>query len=84
MAAGAAQAAEIVQTTGDFHDDIRQAFGGVAELILGDATDFYARDRVLDAHPRPRQMAIVPFLGRRQRVLLGLFFGCRCTRTAGA
>jgi hypothetical protein len=39
---------------------------------------------VLDAHACPRQMAIVPFLGRRQRVLLGLFFGCRCWRTPGA
>jgi len=84
MAAGAAQTAQIVQTTGDLHDGVGQAFGGVAELILGDATDLYAGDRVLDAHARPRQMAIVPFLSRRQRVLLGLFFGCRCTRTAGA
>jgi hypothetical protein len=36
------------------------------------------------AHPRPRQVAIVPFLARRQFRVLGLFFGCRCTRTAGA
>jgi hypothetical protein len=39
---------------------------------------------MLDAHACPRQMAIVPFLGRRQRVLLGFFFGCRCPRTLGA
>ena len=84
MTPGAAIDAQIVQTTGDLHDGVGQAFGGVAELILGDATDFYASDRVLDAHPRPRQMAIVAFLGRRQRVLLGLFFGCRCWRTLGA
>ena len=84
MTSSPAQTAQVVQTTGDFHNRIGQAFGRVAELILGDATDFYSSDSVLDAHPRPRQMAIVPFLSRRQRVLLGLFFGCRCTRTAGA
>ena len=84
MAAGAAQTSEIVQTTGDFHDGIGQAFGGVTELILGDATNFYSRNSVLDANPRPRQMAIVALLGWRQRVLLGLFFGCRCARTLGA
>jgi hypothetical protein len=53
-------------------------------LILGDATDLDAGDRMFDAHARPRQMAIVPFLGRRQRVLLGFFFGCRCVCTLGA
>ena len=84
MAAGAAQTSQIVQTTGDFHGGIRQAFGGVAELILGDATNFYSSNSMLDAHPRPRQMAIVPFLGWCQRVLLGFFFGCRCWRTLGA
>jgi hypothetical protein len=84
MSAGAAIDAQVMQTTGDLHDGIRQAFGRVAELILGDATNLHARDRVLDAHSRPRQMAIVPFLGRRQRMLLGLFFGCRCRRTLGA
>jgi len=78
MTTGPAGHAQIVQATGDRHNRIGQALGGVAERILGDATDFYASDRVLDAHPCARQMAIVPFLGRRQRVLLGLFFGCRC------
>ena len=84
MAAGPTQAAQVVQTTSDFHDDIGQAFGRVTELVFGDATDLHPSDSVLDTHPRPGQMAIVSFLGRRQRVLLGLFFGCRCTRTAGA
>ena len=84
MASGAPESAQIVQTTGDLHDGVGQALGDVAELILGDATDFYASDSVLDAHARPCQMAIVPFLSRRQRVLLGLFFGCRCWRTLGA
>ena len=84
MASGAAESAQIVQTTGDLHDGVGQALGGVAELILGDATDFDAGYRMFDAHARPRQMAIVPFLGRCQRVLLGLFFGCKCWRTQGA
>ena len=84
MPPGTPGSAKVVQATGDLHNGIGQALGGVAELILGDATDFYSRDSMLDAHPRPRQMAIVPFLSRRQRVLLGFFFGCRCWRTPGA
>jgi hypothetical protein len=70
MTSSAPEAAQIMQATSDFHNRVRQSFGGVTELILGDATDFYSSDRVLDAHAYPRQMAIVPFLGRRQRVLL--------------
>ena len=77
MSAGTAIDAQIMQATGDFHDEIGQALGGIAEQILGDATDFYSRDGVLDAHTCPGQMAIVPFLGRRQWVVLGFFFGCR-------
>ena len=84
MSSGPTCDAQIVQTTRNGDHGIGEAIGGVAELILGDATDFYARDGVLDAHARSRQMAIVPFLGRRQRVLLGLFFGCKCWRTPGA
>ena len=84
MAASSSQTAQVVKTTGDFHNEIRQAFGGVAKLIFGDATNFHSGDGMLHAHARPGQVAIVPFLGRRQRVLLGLFFGCRCWRTLGA
>jgi hypothetical protein len=84
MSAGTAIDAKIMQATGDLHDGVGQALGGVAELILDDATDFYASDRVLDAYACPSQVAIVPLLGRRQWVLLGLFFGCRCWRTIGA
>lgn len=84
MATSPAQAAQIVQTAGDFHNDIRQAVGGVAELIFGNATDFHSRNGMLNPHARSRQMAIMPFLGWRQRVLLGLFFGCWCSRTLGA
>ena len=84
MTTGTSQTAQIVQTAGDFHNGIGQAFGGVAELILGNTTDLYSSDSVLNAHSCPGQMAIMPLLGRRQRVLLGLFFGCRCSRTLGA
>lgn len=84
MSAGTAIDAQIMQATGDLHDGVGQALGGVAELILGDATDLDAGYRMFDAHARPRQMAIVPFLSRRQWVLLGLFLGCRCWRTLGA
>ena len=84
MTTGTPQAAQIVQTAGDFHNGIGQAFSGVAEWILDNATNFHSSDGVLNAHSCPGQMAIMQLLGRRQRVLLGLFFGCRCWRTRGA
>ena len=64
-----------MQATGDHHDDIRQPLGSIAELIFGDATDLDSCHRMLHPDPRPRQMAIVPFLARRQFRVLGLFFG---------
>ena len=38
MAPGAACDAQVVQATGDLHDGIRQALGGVAELVFSNAT----------------------------------------------
>ncbi len=84
MATGPPQTAQVVQTTGDFHDEIRQAFGRVAELVFGNATDLHASHRMLHPHSRSRQMAIVALLACCQRMLLGLFFGCRSSHTAGA
>lgn len=65
MAAGTPGTAQIVQATGDRHDDVGQACSQIAELILGDATDLHAGHGMLDPHPRPRQVAIVPFLAWR-------------------
>lgn len=84
MAAGATSAAQVVQAAGDFHDGIGQAFGGVAERVFGNATDFHAGNRMLHAHPHPGQATIVPFLARFQLRVLGLFFGWRCAFTSGA
>ncbi len=75
MAAGAPGTAQIVQATGNLDDNIGQAFRRIAELIFGDATDLDSRDRVLHPHSRPRQVAIVPFLARRQLRVLGFFLG---------
>jgi hypothetical protein len=83
MAPGPASAAEVVQTTGNRHNDIGETFGSVTELVFSNATDFHARHGVLHADPRARQVAIVPLLARRQFRALGLFFGCRWTRTLG-
>jgi len=81
---GPAGGAQIVKPTGDLHDPVREAVRGVAELVFGNPTNLDASDRMLHADARPRQMAIVPFLARLQWRVLGLFFGCRCSRTAGA
>ncbi len=58
--------------------------GSIAELVFGDATDLDPSHSMLHAHARSRQVAIVPFLTGPQLRVLGLFFGCRCSRTAGA
>jgi len=84
MASSPPGAAQIVQATGNDHDKIGTPLGRVTELVFGDATDLHPRHRMLHAHSGAGQVAIVPFLARRQLPLLRLFFGCRCTRTAGA
>ena len=84
MSSGTAGHAQIVKPTGDLHDAIRETVRRVAELVLGDPTDLDSSNRMLHADARPRQMAIVPFLAWLQFRVLGLFFGCRCSRTAGA
>ena len=84
MASGTAGDAQVVQATRNLHDGIREAFGSVAELVFGNATDLHSGNRMLHAHAGASQVAIVPFLARLQFCILGLFFGWRCARTAGA
>ena len=83
MSSGTACDAQIVQATGNGDDGIGQSLGGVAESVFGNATDFHASDRMLDAHPHARQAAVVPFLARLQLRVLWFFFGCRCAFTVG-
>ena len=84
MASGAPGTAQIMQATGNRHDDIGQSVDSVAEQIFGDATDLHSGNGMFHADPRPRQVASVPFFARLQVPVLRLFFGWRCARTAGA
>jgi hypothetical protein len=83
MSSGPACDAQVVQATRNGDHNIRQSIGSVAELILGNATDLHARNRMLHPHANASQAAVVPFLARFQFRVLGLFFGCRCIFTAG-
>jgi hypothetical protein len=75
MPSGAACDAQVVQATGNGHDRIGHAIGDIAELVLGNATDLYARNRMFHSYPHPRQAAVVSFLARLQLGIPGLFFG---------
>jgi len=82
MSSGPARDTQIVQATGNLHHSIGQSIGGVAELILGNATDLHPGDGVLHPDANPGQAAVVPFLARLQFNVLRLFFGCRWAFTA--
>ena len=84
MSSGPPGDTQVVQATRNGDHSIGQSIGGVAELILGNATDLHTRDGMLDAHPHACQATVMPFLARLQLRVLGLFFGWRCTRTVGA
>jgi hypothetical protein len=84
VASRSAFSPEIVQATGDLQRTIRQAFGEVAKLIFGNATDLDPGDGMFHPHADPRQLPVVPFLAGRQWRLLGLFFGWRGSRTVEA
>jgi hypothetical protein len=81
---GTAGHAQIVKAAGDRHGSIGQAVSEVAKLVFGNPTNLDPSIGMLHADARPRQMAIVPFLAWLQFRVLGLFLGCRCSRTAGA
>ena len=75
MPPGAACDSQVVQATGIGHHRIGQAIGEIAELVLGNATDLYASNRMFHSYPHPRQAAVVSFLARLQLGVLRLFFG---------
>src|SRR5712692_7406473 len=76
--------AQIVQATRNGDHGIGKSIRRVAELVLGNATDLDASNRMLHTHTYPSQEAVVAFLTRLQLSVLGLFFGWRCARTDGA
>ena len=82
MSSGPARDTQIVQAAGNGDDGIGKALSGVAELILGNATDLHPGDGVLHPDANPGQAAVVPFLARLQFNVLRLFFGCRWAFTA--
>ncbi len=75
--------AQIVQATGDQHNHVRETILCVTKSVFGNPTNLDAGNGMLDSDTRARQGAIVALLARRQFRPLGLFFGCRCSRTRG-
>jgi len=75
---------QVVKPTSNHHDHIREALFGIPQHVLDDARPLHTGERVLDAHPDPRDFPVAAFLGSRQRLLARLFFGWRISRTRGA
>ena len=63
-----------MQPTGQFHDDIIVADGGVPEHVLDDVTALDAGDEVLNDHSDAGDKPITGFLGVGQ-VAIARFFG---------
>ena len=67
--------AQIVQSTGDNHYQVREALFGVTKGILDDPATLDTREGMFDFHTDARQFAIVSFLTGCQFLFAGLFFG---------
>ncbi len=65
MSPCAACHAQIVQATGNEHDQVRKAIFRVTELVFGRPTDFDAGNRMLNSDARARQFTIVALLAGR-------------------
>ncbi len=76
--------AQIVQATGDDHDEIGKAVLGVAQNIFHDADSLDSRQRVLTSHAYPCQLTIGSLLRSSQLAFARLFFGWQISATRGA
>ena len=83
MTSRSALNAQVVQTTSDVHNRIRESLGRVPKLVFGNATNLDPGNRMLYTHPHPGELPVVAFLARRQFPVLGLFFGCKLCPTRG-
>ena len=75
--------AQVVQTTGNFHDRIRKSVRRVAKLVFGHTTDLDSGNRMLHSYPDSGKLTVVAFLARLQFLILRLFFGCKLCPTRG-
>ena len=83
MTASSALNAQVVQTTGNGHDSIREALRRVPQLVFGNATDLDSGNGMLHSYPHPGELTVVALLARLQVPVLGFFFGCKLCPTRG-
>ena len=66
---------EVMQATGNDHDQIRKAVLGVSQNIFHNSGTLDTRDRMFDFDPNFRNLTIGRFLFGSQLFLAWLFFG---------
>jgi hypothetical protein len=66
---------KVVQGTGDLHDHVGEASGGVAEGVFNNTTALDASNGVFDTDTSTGKDPIQPFLSSSQLLASRLFFG---------
>jgi hypothetical protein len=75
---------EVVQTTGNLHDQIRNACYGQAQDILNNPTAFDSGYHVSHGHAGTGDKVIEERLTHTQRLPFRLFWGCAVSIPAGS
>jgi hypothetical protein len=73
-----------MQATGNKHEQICDAFLGVAQYVFHAARAFHPRERMFDSDPEAGDFSIRALLGLRELTVPRLFFGCCVCTAAGS
>ena len=74
---------QVMQSTSNFHDQVRETFFGVTECILDNSTSLNTGNHMLDLNPETRNDTIQKNIFSRQLFASRLFFGCAMTTPGG-
>ena len=75
---------EIVQTTGNLHDPVRDPLFGEPKNIFDNPAALDASKGVFDFHARTGEDAVEQFVARAECLTFGLFFGWLVSTPAGS
>jgi hypothetical protein len=76
--------AEIVQATGNLHDEIRKALCGQAQDIFDNPTPFHPGNHIFHDHTGTGDEVIEEPVSHAQLLAFGFFLGCRVNTPAGS
>ena len=76
--------AEIVQATGNLHDEISNALGGQAQDIFDNPTPFHPGNDIFYDDACTGDEVIEELVSQAQLLAFGFFFGCRVNTPAGS